>query len=334
MPATPAAEEKPLAAYRWGIIGCGNVCEVKSAPAYQRVEGFELAAVMSRSLAKAADFAKRHQVPRYYDDAQQLINDPHINAVYIATPPDSHCDYALQVAEAGKICVVEKPMALNFAQCVAMQQAFSARQLPLFVAYYRRSLPAFKQIKQWLDEGLIGQPRQISWLYYRPPGALDLSPQPNWRTDARIAKAGYFEDIASHGLDLMCYLLGPVRQASGFATNQQGLYTACDAVVASLLFESGVTGSGAWNFAAQDHQDKIQIIGSLGHISFSVFSDTPAVLSTADKCISVPMAKPSPIQQHFVQAVADHLAVKAQHPSLAASAAHTNWIMDAILAAN
>ncbi|MGO4891978.1 Gfo/Idh/MocA family protein [Flavobacterium sp. W21_SRS_FM6] len=317
--------------YRWGIIGCGDVCEVKSAPAYQQVAGFELVAVMSRTLAKAQDFAKRHGVAKYYDDAEALINDPDINAIYIATPPDSHYEYALQVAKAGKVCCVEKPMALDFNQCLGMQQAFERQNLPLFVAYYRRSLPAFTQIKQWLDDKEIGQVRHIDWQYIRPPSATDLSQKSNWRTQKEVAKAGYFEDIASHGLDMMCFLLGNIKQAQGVASNQQGLYTAYDAVAASMLFENGVTGTGHWNFAASSTADKVLIIGERGQISFSIFEDSPAVLTSADKCISQAMPKPSPIQGDFVQAMADHLSGKSVHPSMAQSGAHTNWVMDAIL---
>ena len=317
--------------YRWGIIGCGDVCEVKSAPAYQQVDSFSLVAVMSRSLAKAQDFAKRHNVPKYYDNAQQLIDDPDINAVYIATPPDSHYEFALQVAKAGKVCCVEKPMALNFTQCLGMQQAFAQQQVPLFVAYYRRSLPSFKQIKQWLDAGEIGHVRHIHWHYTRPPSAIDLAKKPNWRTQKEVAKGGYFEDIASHGLDLMTFLLGKVSLAQGVASNQQGLYSAYDAVAASLLFESGVTGTGYWNFVAAQDADQIQIIGELGQIRFSVFDDSLATLETADKCITQAMDKPSPIQGDFVQAIAEHLAGHSVHPSLADSGAHTSWVMDEIL---
>ena len=87
---------------RWGIIGCGNVTEIKSGPAYQKTEGFTIGAVMRRDEEKAADYAKRHGIAKYYTDADALINDPEIDAVYIATPPDVQKHYSLKVAEAGK----------------------------------------------------------------------------------------------------------------------------------------------------------------------------------------------------------------------------------------
>ncbi|WP_268801383.1 Gfo/Idh/MocA family protein [Paraglaciecola hydrolytica] len=201
----------------------------------------------------------------------------------------------------------------------------------MFVAYYRRSLPGFKQIKHWLDAAEIGQVRHIHWQYTRPPSTIDLAQTRNWRTQKEIAKAGYFEDIASHGLDLMSYFLGPVKQAQGVASNQQGLYSAYDAVAASLLFESGVTGTGFWNFAADRLVDKVQIMGESGQISFSVFEDGLALLESKDKYITYPLDKPSPVQADFVSDIAFHLAGKSLHPSLAESAAHTNWLMDTIL---
>src|SRR5688500_4072884 len=103
---------------RWGIIGCGDVTEVKSGPGFQKARGSALVAVMRRDRAKAEDFARRHGVPRAYTDAEALIADPDVDAVYIATPPSSHRALALQVAAARKPCLVEKPMAMTHDECV------------------------------------------------------------------------------------------------------------------------------------------------------------------------------------------------------------------------
>jgi 1,5-anhydro-D-fructose reductase (1,5-anhydro-D-mannitol-forming) len=102
-------------------------------------------------------------------------------------------------------------------------------------------------------------------------------------------------------------------------------------VAASMMFENGVTATGHWNFAANTSTDKMLIIGKRGQISFSVFEESSAILTTAEKCITQPMPKPTPIQGDFVQAMAEHLAGKSEHPSMAESGAHTNWVMDEIL---
>ena len=220
---------------RWGIIGCGDVTERKSGPAYQKTEGFELHAVMRRDADKAADYAKRHNVSKFYSDADALINDPEVDAVYIATPPDTHKLYALKVAEAGKPCCIEKPMAPSYDECVAICDAFDKKQLPLFVAYYRRSLPRFLQVKSWIDEGKIGEVRHVNWHLSKTPSPVDLCGEYNWRTDTKIAQAGYFDDLASHGLDLFVYLFGNAKKVSGNSLNQQELYSADDAVAASWV---------------------------------------------------------------------------------------------------
>ena len=141
---------------RWGIIGCGDVTEVKSGPGFQKADGSGLVAVMRRDLAKAQDYARRHGVPRAYDRADALIDDPEVDAVYIATPPSSHCELTLAVAAAGKPCLVEKPMATNHRECLRMIEACAARGVPLWVAYYRRALPRFVLVRDLLAAGAIG----------------------------------------------------------------------------------------------------------------------------------------------------------------------------------
>lgn len=316
--------------YNWGIIGCGNVTELKSGPAYQKTEGFKLVAVMRRNIEKAKDYAKRHEVSKFYGDADALINDSEIDAIYIATLPDSHEYYALKVAEAGKICCIEKPMAPSYQACLNINAAFKAKNLPLFVAYYRRSLPRFNKIKSWIDANKIGEIRHINWLLSKPANDIDLSQTYNWRTDADIAPAGYFDDLASHGLDLFAYLLGDISKANGLATNQQGLYSALDAVTGNWIHESGITGSGTWNFGTEKREDSVQIYGSEGKIKFSIFDDQPIILETNDTIESLVIAHPENIQLHHVQNIRKHLLNESLHPSTGETAAQAAWVMDQI----
>lgn len=316
---------------KWGIIGCGNVTEIKSGPAYRLVDGFELVAVMRRTLELAEDYAKRHHVERYYNDADTLINDPNVDAVYIATPPDSHHFYALKVAQAGKICCIEKPMAPSYQECLEIHNAFEEKGIPLFIAYYRRSLPRFNKVKSLLDEGTIGTVRHIDWYLSRTPSEKDKSKDYNWRTDAKIAYAGYFEDLASHGLDLFTYLLGNVKEASGVSTNQQGLYTAKDMISGLWMHDSGILGSGVWNFGAYKREDKVRIVGSKGEIVFSVFLDNPIDVYTDDQHEMFSIENPKHIQMNHVEHMKHHLDKMMQHPSTGKTAMHTAWVMDQIL---
>ncbi len=316
---------------RWGIIGCGDVTEVKSGPAYQYTNDFILQAVMRRNRDKAEDYAKRHKVADVYDSAEALITADNIDAVYIATPPDSHQAYALQVAQAGKPCCIEKPMAPSYQACVTIQQAFEQRNLPLFVAYYRRTLPRFQQIHTWLTDNAIGSLRQVHWNLTKPPSLQDETAQPNWRTDAKVAPGGYFDDLASHGLDLLCYLLGDITQIFGLSANQQSLYSAKDAIVACWRHNNGVMGSGCWNFGCHDQQDHVTIEGSEGKIRFAVFDDTPVILENSEGRTESLIEHPHHVQLPHVQAMRDTLIEGAPHPASARSAVHTSWIMEQIL---
>ncbi|MDB2607019.1 Gfo/Idh/MocA family oxidoreductase [Zobellia sp.] len=316
---------------RWGIIGCGDVTEIKSGPAYRKTDGFEIVAVMRRDTEKAADYAKRHGVSKYYSDADALINDDEVDAVYIATPPDSHKFYALKVAAAGKPCCIEKPMSPCFADSLEIQKAFVDKKLPLFVAYYRRSLPRFLKVKEWLDANEIGEVRHISWFLGKPPNDIDLSGAYNWRTDAKVAPAGYFDDLASHGLDLFAFLLGDFESASGTAINQQGLYSAKDAITGHWLHENGITGTGTWNFGTNKRKDLVEIYGSKGTISFSIFEEAHIILTNTTGEQKLFIEHPEHVQQFHVENLKTDLFGGQTHPSTGKTALHTSWVMDTIL---
>ena len=318
---------------RWGIIGCGNVTEVKSGPGFQRANNSSLVAVMRRNGTLAKDYADRHQVPKWYDDAEQLINDPEVDAIYIATPPDSHKDYTLAAAAVGKPVYVEKPMAMNFAECQAMIEACQKVDVPLFVAYYRRQLPRFLKVKTLLEEGAIGQVRFVTVSLFQYPNK-NLDPQNlPWRVIPEIAGAGLFYDLGSHVLDFLDYCLGPIQAAHGFATNQAGLYPAEDIVTSSFVFDRGVQGVGTWCFTTFQHNDKVEIFGSKGKLTFSGFTDEPVCLTTADGVTEFIIDHPPHIQQPLIQSIVDDLNGLGHCPSTGESGARTSWVMDQILAA-
>ena len=316
---------------RWGIIGCGDVTEIKSGPAYKMTDGFELVAVMRRNLERAKDYAKRHDVPLYYNDADKLIKNPQVDAVYIATPPDTHHYYALKVAEASKICCIEKPMAPSYTECQEIQNTFEKQSLPLFVAYYRRSLPRFNKVKSLLEEHVIGDVRHVSWYLSRTASNLDKSDIYNWRTDAKIAPAGYFDDLSSHGLDLFAYLFGDFKSANGVSGNQQNLYSAEDIISGSWEHESGVVGAGMWSFGTYKREDKVRIIGSQGELSFSIFGEVPIGITVQNHHENLVIENPKHIQQYHVENMVKHLNSDFQHPSTGKTATHTAWVMDKIL---
>jgi predicted dehydrogenase len=315
---------------RWGIIGVGNVTERKSGPAFQQAERSELVAVMRRSGHLAADYARRHDVPRWYDDADQLINDPEVDAVYVATPPDSHREYVVRVAQAGKPVYVEKPMARTALECEAMISACDEAGVGLFVAYYRRAMPRFVRVKDLLDSGRIGQLRSVSIRNERP-APVDEADQEVWRVNPEISGGGHFVDLGSHILDLLDWLLGPVTHAAGVATNRGGRYSAEDLVTGVFSFRSGVEGVGVWNYDSFQHQDQIEIIGTAGALRFSCFTDEALQLLTTGGVEKFEAPYPETVQLPLIQTVVNALTGHGESPSTGRTALRTARVMDSLL---
>lgn len=317
---------------RWGIIGCGDVTENKSGPAFQKVQGSRLVAVMRRNGDLAKDYAQRHGVPRWYDNAEALINDPEVDAIYVATPPAFHKTYTLLGAQARKPVYVEKPMALNFAECQEMIQACRAANVPLFVAYYRRALSRFLKIKELIDARAIGEMRFVSMTLCRPLAPEEFPPDKlPWRVQPEIAGGGLFVDLASHMLDFLDFVLGPIRKAQGFASSQARQYQAEDIVTGAFAFESGAQGMGTWCFASHDRRDVTEIVGSAGKMEYSTFDAQPVILTTSRGRQEFGCDYPPHVQQPLIQTVVDALAGKGSCPSTGESAARTSWVMDQML---
>ncbi|ULT58908.1 Gfo/Idh/MocA family oxidoreductase [Neobacillus drentensis] len=317
---------------RWGIIGCGDVTEVKSGPAFQKISHSELVAVMRRTSKLAKDYAERHHVPKWYDDADALINDPDVDAVYVATPPSSHKEYAIKAAKAGKPVYVEKPMALNFAECNEMIAACKMAGVPLYVAYYRRALPRFVKIKELLETKAIGDVRFVSTTQYQTASenVKDSQALP-WRVQPELSGGGLFFDLASHTLDLLDFLLGPIKEAQGFTSNQAGYYHAEDIVTGTYRFESGVHGVGNWCFSAFEDVDVNEIVGSEGKITFSTFGNEPIVLTTASGTEQWSFEPPMHVHQYLVETIVAELSGESKEcPSTGVSGARTNWVMGEI----
>ncbi|GAB4029635.1 Gfo/Idh/MocA family protein [Spirosoma jeollabukense] len=320
----------------WGIIGCGDVTEVKSGQAFNKVPHSKLVAVMRRDAEKAADYAKRHNVPTWYADADALINDPHVNAIYVATPPGSHADYAIRAMRAGKPVYVEKPMARNAAECEAMNQVSRETGMPLFVAFYRRALPYFLKIKELVDTNAIGDIRYVRVQLNWQPAARELGegPEPNWRVSPDISGGGLFHDLASHQFDFLEYVLGPIKTASGISRNQAGLYEADDIVMANFEFESGALGTGSWCFTVNKEQrlEQTEFIGSKGKLTFSFFEKYFIRVETEMGVENYDIPFPEHVQQPLIDLIVRDLRGESRSPSTGETGARANELIDWITA--
>ena len=307
-----------MAKINWGIIGCGDVTEVKSGPAFNKVKNSALVAVMRRDAGKAEDYARRHNVPKWYNQADQLINDPDVNAIYVATPPSSHEQYTIKAIKAGKPVYVEKPMSVDASSAGRMTKFANEKNIKLVVAHYRRGHQLFNKVKQLINDKAVGEVRFVRSDIYKKPMTADEMADPGraWRVDKDVAGGGLFNDLSPHQLDLMYYFFGEVEEASGFALNQSGQYTAEDIVSGNILFKSGVLFSGIWCFsvAAGIEKDQCEIIGDKGKIEFSFFEHKPLVITAKGKTETLRFDPLPHVQQPMIEKVVKYFLNEGPNP--------------------
>jgi predicted dehydrogenase len=319
---------------QWGMIGCGDVTEVKSGPAFDKIENSRLLAVTGRNEERIQNYAQRHGIPRHYAEAGRLLADPDIHAVYVATPPSSHMHYTLMAAQAGKAVYVEKPMALRHAECLRMIEACRIAGVPLFTAYYRRSLPKFQKIKELLDHNAIGEVRLVSIHLLLSPRPEDLRKEAlPWRVLPEISGGGYMVDVGSHQLDLLDYFFGPIEAVVGRKANQAHWYPAEDIVCAHFRFASGVLGSAIWCFTLSETtpMDRMEIVGSSGKITYTTFDSSPIRLETREGTQELQLPWPQHVQQPHIETIVRELHGIGQCPSTGVTGARTTRIIDEIL---
>jgi predicted dehydrogenase len=314
----------------WGIIGCGNVTEVKSGPAFNKVEHSSLMAVSRRDEEKLADYVKRHQVPMSFTNALDLIHSDHINAIYIATPPDVREAYALEAMQLGKPVYLEKPMALNLAACKRLKAVSEKLGVKLSVAHYRRNLPLFMEVKNILSQDIIGAVKEVQITMLKKTDKAAQDPF-NWRIDPSIAGGGYFYDLAPHQIDLVFYFFGKPKSFSGISTNKAGLYKAEDYVQGSIELENGIICKGLWDFSIDgEEKDEFLIIGEKGTIRFPVFGLFIEVEMNGNTN-TIHFEAPKHNQQNHIQAVVNYFLDKGQNPCSAEDAILSMDVMESFV---
>lgn len=316
----------------WGIIGCGDVAERKSGPAFQRVENSNLVAVMRRNAAKAADFAARHKVPKWYSSSDALLNDPEVNAVYVATPPSTHEAYAIAALEAGKHVYLEKPMAIDSESAGRILEKANESPGRVVIAHYRRALPPFKKVKELLDAGSIGQPMFADIKVVQPRQSdIIASSETNWRVNPEVSGGGLFHDLAPHQLDLMLHYFGAVEEAAGFSLNQAKISASDDFVSGIVKFRNKVCFRGVWSFAAAhcEEEDMCEIVGTQGKLSFSFFGAGEVVLYQQEKKQTFRFPAPAYVQEPMIEKAVGHFLNKNTNPCPVEDGVKVTQLMDA-----
>ena len=301
------------------MIGCGDVTEIKSGPAFNKVPNSRLVAVMRRDAAKAADYAQRHFVPKWSSNADDLINDPDINAVYIATPPSSHLEYAKAVLKAGKFVYVEKPVTTDLASAQKLEELVEKYEGKLCIAHYRRGQPQFKKIRQLIQQNYLGKIKFVHLQFLRrnmTPDKMEISKYA-WRVDPVISGGGLFHDIAPHQLDMLFHIFGKVENVRGLSAATNNLYAAEDIVSGNILFKNGVFFNGTWCFDIGNNEvvDHCEIIGEKGRMDFSFFDRQDVTVTIGGKVELIPFIKPEHAQQPLIEMVVNYFLGKVDNPS-------------------
>jgi predicted dehydrogenase len=314
---------------RWGIIGCGAVTEVKSGPAFAQVAGSELVMVMRRNRALAEDYAARHHVPRATDDADEILSADDVDAVYIATHPDTHAEYTLRAAAAGKAVYVEKPMARTVAECEEMIEACRTADVPLWVGYYRRRLPRFLAVRDLVADGVIGEVRGCTTLRYEPlPEPEGRQP---WQLDVNLSGGGLFFDGVCHLFDYLDLLFGPVESVAGVVASRSGRSGTEDTVSASFQHDTGVVGNGFWCYAADSRSDRTTLFGSKGRLTFSTQYPDPILIEIGDRLHKVEISDPPHVHEPLVASIVGELNGADTCPSTGETALRTARVMEKIM---
>ncbi|NCP05100.1 MAG: Gfo/Idh/MocA family oxidoreductase [Flavobacteriales bacterium] len=296
----------------WGIIGCGDVAELKSGPAFQKCENSQLLAVMRRDYNLAKDFATRHRVALYYDNADQLLENPDINAIYVATPPSTHLYYALKALQAGKNVYVEKPMVLSENEALQLQNEVNNSPNMLVVAHYRRFLPMYIKVKELLNQHIIGPIKFVDLKFLKPHNFKDKA---GWRLDAEVSGGGYFHDIAPHQIDLMTHFFGDFQLVKGIAINQSKLSKVDDTVNGIIHFKNKVQFRGIWSFSIPKYleEDSCTIYGEMGTLSFSFYEETLKLNTNSENQV-FNFKNPKHIQQPLIQETVNYFLGKRNNP--------------------
>lgn len=315
----------------WGIIGCGDVCEVKSGPAFNKVANSKLVAVMRRNRDKAKDFAQRHGVPKFFSDATELISDPEVNAIYIATPPSSHESYTEMALKAGKPVYVEKPVTIDSVSLDRMIDMEKLHHGKVSVAHYRRGLALFNNIKQLLRNGEIGNVKLILLRTLQPIASKIITQtEDNWRIKPEISGGGLFHDLSPHQLDIMYWIFGSPKHVHVRTANQGRLYNAPDLTMVQIEFTKDIHFNGVWDFnvAETATADLCEIIGDRGSIRFSFFRISTIELITKDRTKILEEEYPVNIQQPHIDNVVKYFRGEGENPCSLNEALVTMKIMD------
>jgi 1,5-anhydro-D-fructose reductase (1,5-anhydro-D-mannitol-forming) len=187
----------------WGIVSTAGIADGSVAPALAKLEGAELIGVTSRDRTRAEEFAARHGARLATTSLDELLADPHVDAVYIASPNAAHAGEVKAAAAAGKHVFCEKPLATSVAEAGEAVEACRAAGVKLGVNFQTRHYPPTAEIRQVVQSGALGDVLVAECVI--APGHMPLK---GWRTDPELAGLGAMNNLGVHAYDFVRYVLG------------------------------------------------------------------------------------------------------------------------------
>ena len=255
----------------WGLVGCGDIARKRVAPALRDLDHCRLVAVSRADAARAESFAAEFGARRWHSDWHRLVEDPEVEAVYVATPVHLHAEQAVAAAEAGKHVLCEKPMALTVAECERMNAAAAGNGVRLGVSYYRRFYPAVERVREILESGEIGEPVVAQVNAFERFDPAPENPR-RWLLHKRHAGGGPMFDFGCHRIEVLVNLFGDVKAVRGLAGNVIFEREVEDTASAVIEFGRGTQAVLTVTHAAREPQDTLEIFGSEGSVRIDVLN--------------------------------------------------------------
>ena len=314
---------------KWLLVGEGDIARKRVAPALAGAPGSALTAICDRRLDAAQSLAGTLGVEQVYADFGEALARSDVEAVYLATPVSLHVDQLIQVLQAGKHVLVEKPLGLSAAACQPALDAAAASGLTAACAYYRRLYPVYEHARRLLASGSLGQPLLVNLCYHSW-----FDPQPDdpkyWRVQRARSGGGPLSDMGSHMFDVLIGLLGLPRWVDARCDNRLRSWDVEDTAAIMLELPGGARALASFSWCSHSWRHEFEIVGSEGRLTWAPFDAglVNLTLGRQVETISLP-----PAANVHLPLVADFIeAVRQSRPPVCplAEAARTNRLLDAV----